>query len=157
MANGGGVLGVDGRQSEAAAAIGRGTHRLLRSLGFNCLPEVVLRSGRRADLVAVNARGIIWIVEIKSSVADFRADHKWQDYQYHCDGLLFATSPAVPEVIFPPDAGLIVADPYGGSLIRPAPACPLPSATRREMLLRFALTAADRLHRLTDPTAAELI
>jgi hypothetical protein len=66
------------RQSETALVIARGTGRLLRSLGFACLSELPLPSGRRADLVAVNARGEIWIVEIKSSAEDLRADRKWQ-------------------------------------------------------------------------------
>ena len=67
----------DRRQSETALAIARGTARLLRSLGFSCISELPLPSGRRADLVALNERGEIWIVEIKSSVEDLRADQKW--------------------------------------------------------------------------------
>ena len=71
----------DRRQSETALAIARGTARLLRSLGFSCISELPLPSGRRADLVALNERGEIWIVEIKSSIEDLRADQKWQDYR----------------------------------------------------------------------------
>src|SRR3954463_16433468 len=81
---------LDRRQSETALAIARGTARLLRSLGFSCVSELPLPSGRRADLVALNERGEIWIVEIKSSVEDLRADQKWQDYRAHCDRLYFA-------------------------------------------------------------------
>src|SRR6185295_3610366 len=77
----------DRRQSETALAIARGTARLLRSLGFSCISELPLPSGRRADLVALNERGEIWIVEIKSSIEDLRADQKWQDYRAHCDRL----------------------------------------------------------------------
>ena len=80
----------DRRQSETALAIARGTARLLRSLGFSCISELPLPSGRRADLVALNERGEIWIVEIKSSVEDLRADQKWQEYRAHCDRLFFA-------------------------------------------------------------------
>src|SRR3954468_10026433 len=75
----------DRRQSETALAVARGTARLLRSLGFSCVSELSLPSGRRADLVALNERGQIWIVEIKSSVQDLRADQKWQEYRAHCD------------------------------------------------------------------------
>ncbi len=82
---------ADGRQSDTALAIARGTGRLLLSLGFSCVAELPLASGRRADLVGLDAGGEIWIVEIKSSVADFRADQKWQDYRMHCDRLFFAT------------------------------------------------------------------
>ena len=84
------ILPADGRQSETACAIARGTARLLRSLGFSCVSELPLPSGRRADLVALNERGEIWIVEIKSSVEDLRADQKWPDYRLHCDRLFFA-------------------------------------------------------------------
>ena len=98
---------LDRRQSETALAIARGTARLLRSLGFSCVSELPLPSGRRADLVALNERGDVWIVEIKSSIEDLRADQKWQDYRAHCDRLFFATSLDVPCEIFPPDTGLI--------------------------------------------------
>ena len=103
----------DGRQSETALAIARGTARLLRSLGFSTVSELPLPSGRRADLVALNERGEIWIVEIKSSIEDLRADHKWEDYRMHCDRLFFAFTQDLPCEIFPQDTGLIVADAYG--------------------------------------------
>src|SRR5688572_32121573 len=88
----------DRRQSETALAIARGTARLLRSLGFSCVSELPLPSGRRADLVALNERGEIWIVEIKSSVEDLRADQKWQDYRMHCDRLFFRSEEHTSEL-----------------------------------------------------------
>src|SRR5215469_16080273 len=94
------VPAPDRRQSETALAIARGTARLLRSLGFACVSELSLPSGRRADLVALNERGDIWIVEIKSSVEDLRADRKWEDYRAHCDRLFFAFTQALPSEIF---------------------------------------------------------
>ena len=81
---------------------------------------MTLRSGRRADLVALAGDGTITIVEIKSSIEDFRADAKWQDYCLHSDHFYFATGPHVPAEIFPPEAGLIVADPYGAEILRPS-------------------------------------
>lgn len=145
------MVPVDGRQSERALEIARGLRRHLAALGYASLPEVPLRSGRRADIVALGRKGDIWIVEIKSSVADFRADSKWPDYRLHCDRLFFATLPDVPEEIFPPEAGLIIADAFGGEMRRAAPDHPLPAATRREMLIRCARAAASRLHQLADP------
>ena len=141
----------DRRQSETALAIARGTARLLRSLGFSTVAELPLPSGRRADLVALNERGDIWIVEIKSSLADLRADTKWEDYRVHCDRLFFAFTSDLPCEIFPPDTGLIVADAYGAHMQCDAPEHRLPAATRKTMLLRFATTAAQRLGRLADP------
>ncbi|MEA2935273.1 MAG: hypothetical protein QOD74_1919 [Variibacter sp.] len=146
------IVVFDGRQSHTAATIARGTARLLLSLGFACISEVSLASGRRADLVAMRDDGEIWIVEIKSSLADFRADGKWPDYRWHCDRLFFATAPNVPPHIFPEDAGLIVADGYGAEMLRDAPEHRLPAATRRSMLLRFGRIAALRLQSLIDPT-----
>jgi hypothetical protein len=143
---------VDGRQSDTALAVARGTGRLLLSLGFCCVSELPLPSGRRADIVAVDAGGEIWIVEIKSSVADFRADQKWMDYRLHCDRLFFATTLDVPCEIFPPDTGLIVADAFGAEMKCAAPEHRLPTATRKAMLLRFGQTAALRLQALSDPT-----
>lgn len=141
----------DRRQSETALAIARGTARLLRSLGFSCIGELPLPSGRRADLVALNERGEIWIVEIKSSVEDLRADQKWQDYRAHCDRLFFAFTQDLPCEIFPDDTGLIIADAYGAHLHCEAPEHRLPAATRKSMMVRFAMAAAQRINRLTDP------
>lgn len=144
-------LPVDGRQSERALAIRRGVGRRLRAAGLAIIPEVTLRSGRRADLVALASDGAITIVEIKSSVEDFRADTKWQDYLLHSDFFYFATGPHVPTEIFPPEAGLIVADPYGAEILRESECAKLPAATRKEMLVRIARAGAHRLHDLEDP------
>jgi len=145
------ALPIDGRQSPAALKVARGTTRLLHSLAFSVVGELPLASGRRADLVALGTGGEIWIVEIKSSVADLRADHKWTDYRLHCDRLFFATTLEVPCGIFPPDAGLIVADAFGASIVCEAPEHRLHAATRRSMLLAFARAAALRLSALADP------
>jgi hypothetical protein len=142
---------TDGRQSETALAIARGTARLLRSLGFSCISELPLPSGRRADLVALNERGEIWIVEIKSSIEDLRADQKWQDYRAHCDRLFFAFTQDLPCEVFPEQTGLIVADAYGAHMHCEAPEHRLPAATRKSMMLRFGIAAAQRINRLVDP------
>jgi hypothetical protein len=142
----------DGRQSPTALVVARGTQRLLLSLGLSCITELALASGRRADLVALRDDGEIWIVEIKSSIEDFRVDQKWPDYRLHCDRLFFATAQHVPLEIFPEDAGLILADGYGAALIREAPEHRLHTATRRSMMLCFARAAAMRLQALADPS-----
>jgi hypothetical protein len=145
------VLPVDGRQSPTALAIARGTARHLHALGYSVVSELPLPSGRRADLVALGGGGEIVIVEIKSSIADFRADHKWMDYRFHCDRLFFATAVDVPCEIFPKDTGLMVADAFGASIVCEAPEHRLPAPTRRMMMLRFARAAALRLQALADP------
>ena len=145
------TLPVDGRQSDTALAIERATARLLRSLGFSCVSEVPLPSGRRADLLGLNARGDVWIVEIKSSPADLRADQKWHEYRAHCDRLFFAFTQDMPCDLFPPDTGLIVADAYGAHLHCDAPEHRIAAATRKVMTVRFGLVAAQRLNRLFDP------
>src|SRR2546430_12627142 len=121
----------DRRQSETALAIARGTARLLRSLGFSCVSELPLPSGRRADLVALNERGEIWIVEIKSSIEDLRADQKWQDYRTHCDRPFFAFPHDLPCGIFPAGTRPIVAAAYGAPIHLEAPGPRLPGPTRQ--------------------------
>jgi hypothetical protein len=142
---------IDRRQSDTALSVARGAARLLHAHGFCVVSELPLPSGRRTDLVALDAGGEIWIVEIKSSIADFRADQKWQDYRLHCDRLFFATTVEVPCEIFPPDTGLIVADAYGAHFHCEAPEHRLPAATRKAMMLLFARAAALRLQSLADP------
>jgi hypothetical protein len=144
-------LPVDRRQSPTALAVARGTARFLHALGYSVVGELPLPSGRRADLVALGGDGEVVIVEIKSSVADFRADQKWMDYRLHCDRLFFATVVDVPREIFPKDAGLIVADAFGASIICEAPEHRLAAARRKSVMLLFAHAAALRLQALADP------
>lgn len=145
------VLSDDGRQSPAAAAIARGSRRLLLSLGFATLPELTLANGRRADIVALSDKGEIWIVEIKSSVADFRSDAKWREYEEFADRLLFAVSPDFPADILPADTGLMLADAYGAELVREGPQRTLAPARRKAVTQRFARASALRLHAISDP------
>jgi hypothetical protein len=141
----------DGRQSERALQVRRGVLRLLASLDLYALPEVTLRSGRRADLLAVARTGEIWIVEIKSSRIDLISDRKWPEYRPFCDRLWFATLPDVEEHLFPDDTGLIVADGYAGAVLREAPTHPLAPATRKALLARVARLGAARMTALADP------
>ncbi|WP_131118883.1 MmcB family DNA repair protein [Lichenihabitans psoromatis] len=141
----------DGRQSEMARVICKGLRRMLRSRNLASVTELVLPDGRRADVMALGANGTLAIIEVKSSVADFRADTKWPIYRAHCDRLYFAVSPDMPVGLMPPDAGLIVADAYGAEILREAPEHRLAGATRRALLIRFAQAAADRLHLAYDP------
>jgi len=125
------ILPPDGRQSETALMIARGTRRLLRDLGFASVTELTLASNRRADLLAVSEDGTIWIVEIKSSIEDFRVDQKWPDYRLHCDRLFFADPGNRAPEIMPEDAGLILADSYGAAVLREAPEHRLAAATAK--------------------------
>jgi hypothetical protein len=149
-----GIIPVDGRHSERAAEIGRGVCRLLALHGFACVYELSLASGRRADIAAISDHGDIWIVEIKSSIEDFRVDQKWPEYRDFCDRLLFAVAPGFPVEILPADTGLIVADRFGGELVRPAPEHRLAGARRKAVTLRLARVAALRLCGIYDPNAA---
>jgi hypothetical protein len=144
---------VDARQSATATAVARGTRRLLAGLGFASVTELTLACGRRADIVALGPDGSVWIVEIKSSIADFRADAKWPDYRKHCDRLYFAIPQTVPDHVMPPDAGLILADAYAAAIVRDPCEHRLPAATRKALWLRFAHCCAMRLHGLVDPQA----
>ncbi|RIY02550.1 DNA repair protein MmcB-related protein [Aureimonas flava] len=136
---------VDGRQSERALLVRRGVQRLMIQMRVSVLPEIPLVSGRRADLLCLSEKGEFSIVEIKSSIEDFRVDRKWPDYRLHCDRLYFATHPGVPTDIFPEDCGLILSDGYGAEILRDAPETRLAPATRKALTLRFARLASDRL------------
>jgi hypothetical protein len=145
------VLQVGGATEPAARAICRGVQRYFAGLGMASVTELTLANGRRADVVALSTSGNVQIVEIKSSLVDFRTDQKWPEYRDYCDFLLFAVAPYFPVDVLPADCGLILADAYGAELIREAPHHPLSAARRKAMLLNFATTAAARLHVTTDP------
>ena len=141
----------DGRQSPAAFDICRGVARLLKAHGLAAVSEVTLANGRRADVAGLADSGEIWIVEIKSSLEDFRADQKWPEYREFCDRLFFAVAPDFPREVLPEAAGLIIADRYGGELVRAAPEHKLAGARRKAMTLRLARLAASRLQGVIDP------
>jgi len=147
------LIKPDGRQSETASMVQKGVCRHLRQAGFATLCEFTLVSGRRADIVAINHGGRIWIIEIKSSFEDFRSDLKWPDYYDYCDRLYFAIPPHVDAGIIPIEAGLIIADGWGAELRREPADQPLHASRRKAMILSFARTAALRLHGLYDPEA----
>ncbi|HEY9215874.1 MAG TPA: MmcB family DNA repair protein [Ancylobacter sp.] len=147
------IMPLDGRQSDSARGIQRGALRYLAARGLVGVPEFCLASGRRADIAAIDAKGEVWVIEIKSSVIDFRTDRKWTDYRVHCDRLFFAVNPDFPVEILPEDAGVLVADQFGAGMIREAPRHAMPGATRRAVTLRLARTAAGRLMGLMDPEA----
>lgn len=139
-----------------ARDIERGVTRLLAAHAIAAISELPLPDGRRADIVGLAADGTITIVEIKSSVADFRADQKWPEYQAYCDQLYFAVEASFPSSVLPEETGLILADRYGGSFVRDADVHALAPARRKVMLLRFARAAASRLARVRDPAIGEL-
>jgi hypothetical protein len=137
-----------------APALARGVGRALAQLGYASLTEFPLANGRRADLIGLSRSGELIIVEIKSSVADFRADRKWASYKDFADRLYFAVPQEFPSHLIPEDCGLIVADAFGAAILRHGVSASLAAARRRAVTLRFALAAAARLRRHLDPDAA---
>ncbi len=140
---------------DPAQTICRGVTRALTQRGFATLAEVPLADGRRADILALGRDGVLVVVEIKSSVADFRSDRKWPDYRQWCDRLYFAVAAGFPTELIPEECGLMLADGFGAAILREAPAQKLDPARRRALHLRFARTAGARLLRLTDPGAGD--
>jgi hypothetical protein len=137
----------------AALRLARGVCRALDQLGYVSLAEFPLANGRRADVLALGKSGDFLIVEIKCSLADFRADRKWPAYREYSDRLYFAVPNDFPAPLIPEECGLMVADPFGASLVRePAPHA-LSAARRRALTVRFARVAAARLRRILDPQA----
>jgi len=139
-----------------AALLARGICRALDHLGYASLLEFPLANGRRADVLALGRNGDLIIVEIKSSVADFRSDRKWSFYREFADRLYFAVPKGFPTPLIPEECGLMVADPFGAAVLREGSSMPLSAARRRAMTLRFALSAAARLRRTLDPQAERL-
>lgn len=129
---------------ETTATVTRGAARLLTALGYAPLAEVTLPNGRRADLMALGPKGQIFIIEVKSGVEDFRVDLKWPEYRPYCDAFAFAVAPEFPREILPDEPGLIVADGFGGAILREAPVEPLAGARRKALTLAFARLAALR-------------
>ena len=129
---------------ETTLAVTRGAGRLLRHMGYAPLLEVGLPNGRRADVMALGRRGDIIICEVKSGIEDYRVDRKWHEYAPFGDAVYFAVTPEFPEGILPDEPGLIVADGFGGAVVREAPNQMLAPARRKALTLAFARLGAMR-------------
>ena len=143
-----------------AAQVARGVQRLFARNGVWCLAEMPLRNGRRADLMGVDDKGRIVIVEIKVQRADLLGDGKWPDYLDHCDRFYWAVPPGLDrsplegEGYRPDCCGIVVADGYDAEILRPAPLHPLAAARRKVEVERLARTALRRACVAADPHCA---
>lgn len=131
---------------DVTAAITRGVLRLFGELGLAPLSEFRLPNGRRADVAGLDRQGRLIFAEVKSCQADFDADNKWTDYLDFCDAFYFAVASDFPLGLLPAEEGLILADAYGGAVIRQPQERPLVAARRKSITLRFARQAAGRTH-----------
>lgn len=134
--------------------LARGVCRHLLTHNFVCVEELTPTPGRRVDVMALGPKGEIWVVECKSSRADFQSDHKWQDYLDWCDRFFWAVDTDFPTELLPDDTGLIIADAYDAELVRMAPAAKLAPARRKVVIQKFARHAALRAHAARDPGLA---
>jgi hypothetical protein len=133
---------------ETTRLLTRGVCRLFQELGFGTLTEFKLTNGRRVDVMAIDRNGEFVIVEVKSSVADFRGDRKWHEYLAFCDRFYFAIPAGFPVDLMPDECGLIVADPYDAAVRRESLTRKLNTSRKRRQLIRFALAASDRLSQI---------
>ena len=133
---------------ETTLLLTRGVCRLFQGLGFGTLTEFKLTNGRRVDVMAIDRNGEFVIVEVKSSVADFRGDRKWHEYLAFCDRFYFAIPAGFPVDLMPDECGLIVADPYDAAVRRESLTRKLNTSRKRRQLIRFALAASDRLSQI---------
>lgn len=137
--------------------LARGVSRHMRSHDFVCVEELVPTRGLRVDVMALGPKGEVWIIECKSSRADFTSDSKWQGYLEWCDRYFWAVDQDFPTDLLPPETGLIIADGFDAEVIRMPEEAKLAAARRKVMHMKFARTAAQRLHRYRDPGVAALV
>ena len=131
--------------------LARGVCRHMLSYDFVSVEELVPTSGLRVDVMALGPKGEIWVVECKSSRADFQSDNKWQGYLEWCDRFFWAVDADFPTELLPDDTGLIIGDAYGAEIIRMGPEMKLAPARRKVMVQKFARHAALRHHAVRDP------
>src|SRR5215475_6655992 len=137
-----------------AADVARGVNRVLIQEGFSPILEFTLANGRRLDVAALGPDGTMLGVEIKVSVADLKGDRKWHEYLEFCELFYFAIPPDFPDHHVPDGTGLIVADRYGGAIVRPSARTLLHASRRKAVTLSFAKVAAERLANAVELAAA---
>lgn len=134
-----------------AGDITRGVMRAFGDMGHACIAELPLGNGRRVDVMALDRGGLMTVVEVKSSLADFRADGKWREYLPYCDAFYFAVAEDFDRKVLPDGVGIMVADRYGAAVVAPSPEFRMAPARRKALTLRFARAAARRLMRMEGP------
>ena len=147
--------GGAGKPGGRALRMARGVCRFLAARGYSTLVEFPVGKGRRVDVIGLNRERRFVIVEIKTTVADFRGDAKWPDYLPWCDTYYFAVPDEFPADILPADRGLLVADAFDAAVIRESPVRTMNATRRRTQILKFALAAGQRLQQTLDPGPAE--
>jgi hypothetical protein len=135
---------------ETAADVARGVSRLLIQEGFAPILEFTLANGRRLDVAALGPDGTMLGVEIKVALADLKGDQKWPEYLEFCELFYFAIPPDFPDDYVPAGTGLIVADRYGGAIVRPSARTQLHPSRRKAVTLSFARAAAERLAQILE-------
>jgi len=138
-------------RSDKGTRLARGVQKHLHDMGYDSLMEVKLRIRRRVDVMGINEKGRIIIVEVKSGPADYRVDEKWSEYLQFCDEFYFAVDAEFPQDLLPDNHGLIIADAFGGAIVRTSADFNLNAARRRNVTLRFARIAARRLLETENP------
>jgi hypothetical protein len=136
-----------------AADVARGVSRLLIQEGFSPILEFTLANGRRLDVAALGTDGTMLGVEIKVALADLKGDMKWPEYLEFCERFYFAIPPDFPDEYVPAGTGLIVADRYGGAIVRPSPVTAIHASRRKAVTLSFAKVAAERLSSIIELAA----
>ncbi len=142
--------------TETTIDVTRGALRLLDQLDMAGVTELSLANGRRADIAGLGPKGEIWIVEVKSCLADYQSDGKWHEYRAFCDRFFFAVNADFPQDVLPGDTGLIIADGFGGALVRRAPEHRLAGARRKAVTLKLARLAARRTLPIETPVLARM-
>lgn len=136
---------------DMAPQLARGVTRFLAEHGHGTLIEFRLPVGRRVDVIGLDRDSRFAIVEVKTSLADFRADQKWREYLPYCDTFYFAVPQGFPHALLPASCGVLIADAYGAAIARPGVEMAMNTTRRRHQLVRFALAASVRLNRIVDP------
>ncbi|MEM8775719.1 MAG: MmcB family DNA repair protein [Pseudomonadota bacterium] len=131
--------------------LARGVCRHLQSLDYACVEEFTPERGKRVDVMALGPKGDIWVIECKSSRADFNADHKWRGYLDWCDRFFWAVDETFQTELLPFETGLIITDSYEAEIVRMPPEQKLAGARRNALTRRFARQAALRLQGVRDP------
>ena len=131
--------------------LARGVMRAFGDMGHACIAELPLGNGRRVDVMALDRGGLLTVVEVKSSLADYRSDGKWREYLPYCDAFYFAVAEDFDRSVLPDGVGIMVADRYDAAIIMPSPEFKLAAARRKALTLRFARAAARRLMQADGP------
>ena len=126
------------------------TMRFLSTKGYKVLTEFALPNKKRVDIIGINLKKEIVIVEVKSNKNGIKLDKKWKNYLNYCNYFYFACSEKL-NLNFSENIGIIRNNCNKIEITKEPKYKKLPENKKNKLIFKISLSAISKFHRLIDP------